>query len=71
VTNTQRVEAACAELSTHPQPETIIELARVLASTLDELQQGDRVILPKTEEHARALYLVAFNALQEFEKAKR
>lgn len=27
------------------------------------LQNGDRVILPKTIEHARAMCLVAFNAL--------
>jgi len=31
------------------------------------LCNGDRVILPKTLEHARAMYRVAFNVLQEME----
>ena len=39
-----------------------------LQTLLDELQNGDRVILPKTKEHARIMYLVAFDTLNRFEK---
>lgn len=37
-------------------------------AVLSELETGARVILPKTKEHARTMYLIAFNALREFEK---
>ena len=39
-----------------------------LRETLDELTDGRRLILPKTEPHARAMYLVSFNALKDFGK---
>ena len=35
---------------------------------LEELTRGDRVILPKTLEHARNMYRVAFSSLQSLDK---
>ena len=37
-------------------------------AVLTELEQGSRVILPKTKEHARVMLRAAFLALEEFEK---
>lgn len=38
-----------------------------LNEALNKLTDGTSVILPKNLEHARAMYLVAFRALQEFD----